>query len=122
MMKTRSIGSTVIILWLAFSLSGCTALVVGAAAGAGAGTAAAAREPRTTATTTKVGTVMVNVAYVPSKLLLAGGGAVLGAIAYLATIGDTKAAMRIWKPALGGTYVLTPSMVEGRQRVYFFGK
>lgn len=118
---SSKVVSAITALLLAVNACGCTPLLVGAAAGAGAGATAVAKERRETSVPTKVGTVAVNVLYVPAKVIFAAGGAVLGTIAYVASLGDGHAAMRIWKPSVGGTYVLTPAMVEGRERIRFLG-
>ena len=68
-----------------------------------------------------VGTVATNLFYVPAKLAYAGIGAVTGAFGWLLTGGNTDAAEAIWKPSMGGTYVLTPSMLDGQEKVHFSG-
>ncbi len=121
MRMSKRVGSAIATLVVAVNASGCTPLLVGAAAGAGAGATAVAKERKETSVPTKVGTVAVNMLYVPAKVIFAAGGAVLGTVAYVASLGDGHAAMRIWRPSLGGTYVLTPAMVEGRERIRFLG-
>ncbi len=68
-----------------------------------------------------VGTVATDLVYVPAKLAYAGVGAVTGAFGWLLTAGDTDVAKAIWSASLGGTYVVTPSMMEGEQPVHFSG-
>jgi hypothetical protein len=68
-----------------------------------------------------VGTVATDLLYVPAKLVYAGVGAVTGAFGWVLTGGDTGAAKAIWKPSMGGTYVVTPSMLEGKEKVRFSG-
>jgi hypothetical protein len=68
-----------------------------------------------------VGTVATNLFYVPAKLAYAGIGAVTGAFGWVLTGGNTDAAEAIWKPSMGGTYVLTPSMLDGKEKVHFSG-
>jgi hypothetical protein len=68
-----------------------------------------------------VGTVATDLLYVPAKLMYAGVGAVTGAFGWLLTGGNTDAAKAIWKPSMGGTYVVTPSMLEGKEKVRFSG-
>ncbi len=68
-----------------------------------------------------VGTVATNLVYVPVKLVYAGVGAVTGAFGWLLTGGNTDAAKAIWKPSMGGTYVVTPSMLDGKEKVHFSG-
>jgi hypothetical protein len=68
-----------------------------------------------------VGAVMTNVAYLPFKLLYAGTGGLVGGLAYLVTIGDEKAFDAVWNAAAGGTYIVTPSMLEGDEPVHLVG-
>jgi len=66
-------------------------------------------------------TVLTNVFYIPAKVVYAGAGTVVGGLAYVLTIGDADTAEKIWEPALGGTYVITPAMLRGDERVSFNG-
>lgn len=66
-------------------------------------------------------TVLSNVAYIPAKVIYAGAGTVVGGLAYVLTIGDSDTAQKIWNPSLGGTYVVTPAMLRGDERVSFSG-
>jgi hypothetical protein len=68
-----------------------------------------------------VGTVATDLLYVPAKLAYAGVGAVTGAFGWLLTGGDTDVTKAIWNASLGGTYVVTPAMLEGKEKVYFSG-
>lgn len=68
-----------------------------------------------------VGTAATDLLYVPAKLIYAGVGAVTGAFGWLLTGGNTDAAKAIWRPSMGGTYVVTPSMLEGKEKVRFSG-
>jgi hypothetical protein len=68
-----------------------------------------------------VGAVMTNVAYLPFKLLYAGTGGFVGGLAYLITIGDEKAFDAVWDAAGRGTYIVTPSMLEGTEAVHLVG-
>ncbi len=68
-----------------------------------------------------VGTVATDLFYVPAKLVYAGIGAVTGGFGWVLTGGNTAAAKAIWTPSLGGTYVITPSMLEGKKKVHFSG-
>src|SRR5438094_221343 len=52
--------------------------------------------------------VLTNVLYMPAKIVYGTLGLVTGSLAYLLTVGDADAAMTIWSPSLGGTYVVTP--------------
>jgi len=66
-------------------------------------------------------TVLTNVVYIPAKVVYAGVGTVVGGLAYVLTIGDSDTAQKIWDPSLGGTYVITPAMLRGDERVSFSG-
>lgn len=66
-------------------------------------------------------TVLTNIVYIPAKVVYAGVGTVVGGLAYVLTIGDSDTAQKIWEPSLGGTYVVTPSMLRGEDRVSFNG-
>jgi hypothetical protein len=66
-------------------------------------------------------TVGANLFYIPAKVLYAGAGAVTGGLAYALTVGDTDTAQKIWGPSLGGSYVVTPSVLRGEDPVRFSG-
>ena len=68
-----------------------------------------------------VGAVMTNVVYLPVKLVYAGTGGLVGGLAYLVTAGDAEAFYGVWKAAGGGTYLVTPSMLEGKDPVCLVG-
>ena len=68
-----------------------------------------------------VGTVTTNVVYFPIKVVYAGLGGLVGGMAYLVTAGDTQAFWSIWDAAAGGSYFVTPSMLEGKEDVRFRG-
>jgi len=63
-----------------------------------------------------------NVVYVPAKLGYAGIGIVAGAGSWVLAGGDLKLAKRVWKQALGGDYMITPSMVENDEPAQFSGE
>lgn len=67
-------------------------------------------------------TAMSNLFYIPAKLVYATIGGVTGGLAYVLTLGNTKAVHAIWSPALGGSYVLTPAMMQGEEPILFFGE
>ena len=68
-----------------------------------------------------VGTVLCNFVYMPVKVVYATLGGLTGGFAYILTGGRLDTASSIWKPALGGTYVITPSMLRGEDPIYFSG-
>ena len=64
---------------------------------------------------------LCNIFYTPAKALVAAVGLPVGAIAAFATGGDTRSAYAVWVPTAGGTYFLTPAMMDGREPIEFFG-
>jgi hypothetical protein len=52
-------------------------------------------------------TVLVNVLYIPAKLVYATTGGVVGGLAYAITAGDREVAQTIWEPSVGGSYIMT---------------
>jgi hypothetical protein len=68
-----------------------------------------------------VGTALVNVLYIPAKFTYATVGSVIGGLAWVLTLGDTDTAMGVWEPTLGGSYVVTPSMLRGDEPIEFSG-
>ena len=66
-------------------------------------------------------TVLANVVYMPVKTVYATLGGITGGLAYACTVGDFETASNIWQASLGGTYVLTPSMVRGEDPIAFAG-
>ena len=67
-------------------------------------------------------TVGSNILYVPSKLVYAGVGGLTGGMAYVLTAGNRESANNIWRPSMGGTYLLTPPMVRGEEPIMFSGR
>ena len=68
-----------------------------------------------------VGAVFVDLVYMPVKFVYATLGGLTGGLAYALTIGRTDVAMSIWRPSLGGTYVVTPRMLKGDEEIHFSG-
>ena len=62
-----------------------------------------------------------NMLYIPAKLIYAAGGGLVGGGGYLVTGGNKQVADTIWRSSLGGDYVLTPEMIQGKKPVYFSG-
>lgn len=62
-----------------------------------------------------------NLLYIPAKLIYAAGGGLIGGGGYLVTGGNKQVADTIWRSSLGGDYVLTPEMIQGKKPVYFSG-
>jgi DNA mismatch repair protein MutH len=68
-----------------------------------------------------LGTVLVNVLYMPVKVVYATLGGLTGGFAFVLTGGRMDTASAVWVPAMGGTYVITPSMLRGEDPIYFSG-
>ena len=68
-----------------------------------------------------VGAAFANLLYIPAKLLYAGLGSLSGGLAYVCTLGNEETADAVWTSSLGGTYVLTPSMLRGEDEIAFSG-
>lgn len=66
-------------------------------------------------------TVLSNCLYMPVKVTYATLGGLTGSLAYVLTGGRMDTASAVWVPSLGGTYVLTPDMLRGEDRVFFSG-
>ena len=67
-------------------------------------------------------TVGVTLLYTPAKMLYALGGGVVGSLAYALTVGNLDAARYIWSPSVGGTWVLSPAMLRGKEPILFSGE
>ena len=63
-----------------------------------------------------------NIFYVPAKMLYAAGGCIVGTLGYALTAGNLDAAQNIWGPSVGGTWILTPEMMAGKQPILFTGE
>lgn len=63
--------------------------------------------------------VMFNVVYIPAKLTYATLGGLTGALAYVLTGTNREVAERVWKPSLGGDYVVKPSHIKRQETLYF---
>jgi len=65
--------------------------------------------------------VFANIPYVPAKVLYALTGGLVGAGAWAVTAGNTQVADTVWRSSLGGDYVLTPGMLQGKEPINFAG-
>jgi hypothetical protein len=99
----------------------CMLLVAGAAGGAAAGGAASASEGGEHSASSYIGAVLADVVYVPTKIVFAGLGAVTSALTYIVTVGDSDTVRSVWNATVEGTYVLTPSHIEGKEPIRFIG-
>jgi hypothetical protein len=60
--------------------------------------------------------------YGPVKLVYATGGLIVGAFAWVFTAGDSQVAEKVFTRSLKGTYVITPEILVGEQRLVFIGR
>ena len=60
--------------------------------------------------------------YGPVKILYASGGLIVGAFAWVFTAGDSQVAETVFTRSLRGTYVITPEILLGEQRLDFIGR
>ncbi len=70
---------------------------------------------------TYVATALLDVFYLPAKVLVGSAGVITSSLAYLVTVGDSDTFSSVWNSAVKGDYVLTPRMVEGKDPVHFAG-
>jgi hypothetical protein len=69
-----------------------------------------------------IGAVAIDLLYMPMKFVYATLGGITGGFAYVLTAGRTDTATAIWRPSLGGTYVITPAMLRGDEPIHFSGQ
>ncbi len=62
-----------------------------------------------------------NLVYMPTKIVYATLGGITGGFAYALTGGNLDVARKVWNPSMGGTYVVTPTMLRGEETVMFSG-
>lgn len=62
-----------------------------------------------------------NLGYIPAKILYALAGGLTGLLAWGVTAGNDEVAKGILNPAFGGTWVVTPEMLQGKEPVLFNG-
>lgn len=60
--------------------------------------------------------------YGPVKVLYAVGGLVVGSFAWAFTAGDSQVAEQVFTRSLRGTYVITPEILLGEERLEFIGR
>lgn len=68
------------------------------------------------------GAALATLVYGPVKLAYALGGSVVGGLAFLFSGGDVEVAKTILTPSLRGHYVVTPSQLQGKRDIEFFGR
>ena len=99
-----------------------TALLVASTVGVGAAEAQAEEDHRFASDFgVGVGAVFTNLFYMPTKFVYATLGGITGGFAYVLTGLRFDIAKSIWVPSMGGTYVITPSMLRGEDTIYFSG-
>ncbi len=99
----------------------CLVAVLALLVALGTARPAAAAEDYTSDFGLGVGTVFVDLVYMPVKVVYATLGGLTGGFAFLLTGGRMDIASGIWRPSLGGTYVITPSPLRGDEPIYFSG-
>ena len=62
---------------------------------------------------------LATIPYGTAKIASATVGAIMGGLNYAE--GNERAAREIWTTYLGGSYVITPDHLRGRERIEFFG-
>lgn len=67
------------------------------------------------------GALFSNILYIPAKLVYALLGGMVGGGAWALTGGNTQTADTIWRSSLGGDYVITPDMLQGKEQLHFSG-
>lgn len=60
--------------------------------------------------------------YGPAKLVYATGGLIVGSFAWIFTAGDSQVAKKVYTRSLRGTYVITPEILLGDERIEFIGR
>ena len=58
---------------------------------------------------------LLSVGYFPVKFVVGVAGAVLGGASGFLTGGNERAAEGIWHPMVGGTYFITPDVLDGER-------
>ena len=65
--------------------------------------------------------VGTNIGYMPAKILYALSGSFVGLLAWGVSAGNNDVALGILQPALTGTWVVTPEMLQGEQPILVLG-
>ncbi len=64
-------------------------------------------------------TVVANVFYIPAKLTYATLGGITGGLAYVLTGSNLEIAERVWKPSMGGDYIVKRKHIQREETLYF---
>ncbi len=78
-------------------------------------------EPRTSAAVTAA-SVFSSILYCPLKVAYAGGGLIIGGIAYGLSAGDADVFRAVATPAVYGDYLVTPAHLRGERKLEFLGR
>jgi hypothetical protein len=65
------------------------------------------------------GAGLSNLLYVPAKAIFAVFGGLIGGVAWAVTGGDLEVANDIWNASMNGTWVVTPAMLQGKEKIHF---
>lgn len=64
---------------------------------------------------------LTNLVYMPTKVVYGIVGGLVGVMALGVTGGDLDTAKGVWSPTLGGHYVVTAGMLQGKEPLLFVG-
>ena len=62
-----------------------------------------------------------SVIYLPVKVFYAVFGGATAGLAWGFSLGDDELANKIWVAAVEGSYIVTPAVIEGREKLRFKG-
>ncbi|MCH2169552.1 hypothetical protein MK489_02110 [Myxococcota bacterium] len=65
--------------------------------------------------------VLLSAFYLPAKCFYAAFGAATAGLAYGFTLGNEEISNKIWTSAVEGSYIITPAMAQGDEKVRFQG-
>ncbi len=68
-----------------------------------------------------LGSGLLTFLYLPTKVVYATLGGIVGGLTYGLTGGNLDAAQSVWEPSVYGTYVITPDHLKGDEPVRFYG-
>ncbi len=69
-----------------------------------------------------LGSYFLTLPYGGIKMAVAMLGALAGGMGFIFTGGDKATADKIWGPAMGGEYVITPEHIHKKKDLHFFGQ
>ncbi|OGW14063.1 MAG: hypothetical protein A3G93_06790 [Nitrospinae bacterium RIFCSPLOWO2_12_FULL_45_22] len=68
-----------------------------------------------------IGSFALSIFYSPAKIVYSAFGATIGGLAYAVTMGNSEIALGIIEPACRGTYIITPAILTGQEKLEFVG-